>query len=554
MKKKWWKEAVVYQIYPRSFKDTDGDGIGDIPGIIKKLDYIKNLGVDVIWLCPVYKSPNKDYGYDVSDYYDIMTEFGSMDDFDWMLEEIKKRELKLILDMVLNHTSDKHTWFDESRKSNNSSNRNYYIWRRGENGKPPNNWQSYFGGDAWTYNPETDDYYLHLFTKNQPDLNWENKHVRREIEKIIRFWLDKGVDGFRMDVISLISKRSFDDTPYKEFNKTLNNVYANGPRVHEFLKEINENVLSHYNIMTVGEGPGINLENAIKYVDKDRKELNMVFHFDIMNLDQGPGGKFDYREKDFIQFKKLFRLWDEKLKDIGWNSLFLGNHDLPRLVSRFGNDGEYWEKSAKALAMLLMTMRGTPYLYQGDEIGMTNVAFPSISDYRDVETLNAYHEMVKKSSNANIKVIQVQSRDNARTPMQWTSEINAGFSFGQPWIQLNPNYHEVNVANQDSNPNSILNFYRRIISYRKRNHTLIYGDFATIQEKHPQVFAYWRWDEKQHYLVIINFGNEEVLFEVDNKFDATKASLVISNYNTLTVFERQLVKLSPWQANLYLLT
>ena len=550
MNKQWWKEAVIYQIYPRSFNDTSGDGIGDISGIIDKLDYIKSLGVDVVWLCPIYESPNDDNGYDISDYYNIMTEFGTMADFDRMLAEMKKRDLKLLMDLVANHTSDEHPWFVESRSSKDNPKRDYYIWRQGKNGGPPNNWQSYFSGNAWTHDPTTDEYYLHLFTKKQPDLNWDNKKVRQEIYDIMRFWLDKGINGFRMDVISVISKRNYNDTPYKDFWETVNKVYANGPRVHEFLKEMYENVLSHYNVMSVGEGSGIDIENAIKYVGEERKELNMVFHFDIMTMDHGPEGKFDYRKYDFVQFKKIYRKWDERLKNNGWNSIFLGNHDFPRMISRFGNDEEYWVESAKALAMLLMTMRGTPYIYQGDEIGMTNVAFPSITDYRDIETLNAYRVIEKENSNIEkmLKAIHVQGRDNARTPVHWNNEPMAGFTSGEPWINVNPNYKKINVAKQEKDPDSILNFYREMVAFRKHHPTLVYGDFEMIQEENNRVFAYLREDEENQYLVIINFSDEENTFELDDQLDMSKAVLAVSNYPEP---KPSFFDLYPWQANLY---
>lgn len=550
MNKQWWKEAVIYQIYPRSFNDTSGDGIGDISGIIDKLDYIKSLGVDVVWLCPIYESPNDDNGYDISDYYNIMTEFGTMADFDRMLAEMKKRDLKLLMDLVANHTSDEHPWFVESRSSKDNPKRDYYIWRQGKNGDPPNNWQSYFSGNAWTHDPTTDEYYLHLFTKKQPDLNWDNKKVRQEIYDIMRFWLDKGINGFRMDVISVISKRNYNDTPYKDFWETVNKVYANGPRVHEFLKEMYENVLSHYNVMSVGEGSGIDIENAIKYVGEERKELNMVFHFDIMTMDHGSEGKFDYMKYDFVQFKKIYRKWDERLKNNGWNSIFLGNHDFPRMISRFGNDEEYWVESAKALAMLLMTMRGTPYIYQGDEIGMTNVAFPSIKDYRDVETLNAYRVIEKENSNIEkmLKAIHVQGRDNARTPVHWNNEPMAGFTSGEPWINVNPNYKKINVAKQEKDPDSILNFYREMVAFRKHHPTLVYGDFSMIQEENNRVFAYLREDEENQYLVIINFSDEENTFELDDQLDMSKAVLAVSNYPEP---KPSFFDLYPWQANLY---
>ena len=373
MSRKWWKEGIVYQIYPRSYNDSNGDGIGDLRGIIEKLDYIKSIGVDIIWLSPIYKSPNDDNGYDVSDYRNIMNEFGTMADFDELLAGMKQRGLKLVMDLVANHTSDEHAWFEESRSSLDNPKRDYYIWRKGKNGGPPNNWKSIFGGDAWLHDPITDEYFLRLFTTKQPDLNWENPKVREEIYDLMKFWLDKGIDGFRMDVISFISKNSYDDTPYDELNITINKVYANGRNIHKYLNEMHQKVMSKYDMMTVGEGPGIDLTTAMDYVGEDRDELNMIFHFGHMFMDNGPGGKFDPVPYDLVQFKKVFSDYDECLKNGGWNSIFLGNHDFPRIVSRFGNDGEYWKESAKLLAVMLCSLRGTTYVYQGDEIGMTNV-------------------------------------------------------------------------------------------------------------------------------------------------------------------------------------
>ena len=377
MNKVWWKESVVYQIYPRSFKDANNDGIGDLKGIVQKIDYIRNLGVDVIWLCPIYKSPNDDNGYDISDYTDIMAEFGTMDDFDELLKAAHDRGLKIIMDLVVNHTSDEHPWFLASRKSKDNPYRDYYYWRKGSNGSAPNNWQSFFKGSAWEPDKNSEEYYLHLFSKKQPDLNWENPAVRQEVHNLMKFWLDKGIDGFRMDVIPLISKNiHFPDTDYKKFYDVIEHVYANGPRVHEFLREMHEKVLSKYDIMTVGEGPGVTPDNANLYVGCNRKELNMIFHFGHLYLGSGKNGKYDVAPWNLQEFKNIFNIWDKALAGDGWNSIFLGNHDFSRIVSRFGNDVQYRKESAKLLAMLLLSMRGTVFLYQGDEIGMTNVAFP----------------------------------------------------------------------------------------------------------------------------------------------------------------------------------
>lgn len=548
MNTSWWKESVIYQIYPRSFQDSNGDGIGDIPGIIRRLDYIKSLGVDIIWLCPVYASPNDDNGYDISDYYGINPEFGTMADFDLLLDEVHNKGMKLIMDLVVNHSSDEHVWFQEARKDISNPKRDFYTWKKGQHGHPPNNWQSFFGGSAWEYNPATDDCYLHLFTKKQPDLNWENPNLRKEIYKMMRFWLDKGIDGFRMDVISLISKKGFDDTQHAEFTDTIAFDYANGPRVHEFLQEMNREVLRHYNIMTVGEGPGITLEHGLNYVQDRRKELSMIFHFDHMFLDHGAGGKFDPAPIDKVRFKKIFREWDETLKMGGWSSIFLGNHDFPRIVSRFGNDQHYWEKSAKALAVLLLSLRGTPYIYQGDEIGMTNVSFSTFDDYRDIETKNVYRETLQNGGNldALLKAVNTQGRDNARTPVQWDADLNAGFTVGSPWIKLNPGYATINVAKQENDPASILNFYRKMIAVRKQYSTLVYGEYEVIQEEHPAVFGYWRYDLENTFCVLINLSDQVQPFELE----LSAFNVLINNYPDAPEKVGNSWQLMPWQATL----
>ncbi|MEL7146018.1 MAG: alpha-glucosidase [Bacteroidota bacterium] len=548
MNKTWWKEGIVYQIYPRSYKDSNDDGIGDIKGIISKLDYIKDLGVDIIWLCPVYKSPNDDNGYDISDYYGIMDEFGTMDDFDRLLSEMKQRGLRLVMDLVANHTSDEHQWFLDSRQKEHPKH-DYYIWRDGVNGREPNNWQSIFGGSAWRYDEVADKYFLHLFTKKQPDLNWENPAVRQEIYDVMKFWLDKGIDGFRMDVISVISKRNYDDSPYPALNDTISKVYANGPKIHEYLQEMNQQVMSNYDMMTVGEGPGISLETGLDYVDEDRKELNMVFHFDHMFIDHGEGGKFDVVPYDFVHFKQVFAKWDELLKDKGWGSIFLGNHDFPRIVSRFGNDGKYWSQSAKLLATMLLSLRGTSYIYQGDEIGMTNVAFDNIEDYNDVETHNAYkEEVLEKGRDLQdfMKAVHIQGRDNARTPMQWSNSDNAGFTSGQPWLKLNPNYSEINVGSQLQEKDSVLSYYRKMIRFRKQNLTLVYGDFEMLEPEHPQLFAYRRWDDAADYAILHNFSEEQVEF---NSTDVSSYVKMIGNYNDDRSPEE--VMLRPWECIVY---
>lgn len=547
MKKTWWKESIIYQIYPRSFNDSNNDGIGDIRGIIQKLDHVERLGVDVIWLSPVYDSPNDDNGYDVRDYYTIMDEFGTMEDFDEMLKIIHEKGMKLIIDLVANHTSDEHAWFLDSKSSTSSDKRDFYIWKTGDNGTPPNNWRSFFGGNAWQYDETSKQYYLHLFSRKQPDLNWENEQVRQEMFKMMNWWLEKGVDGFRMDVISLISKRDFEDTPSPYFVETVQKKYSNGPKIGQYLEEMNQASLSHYDVMTVGEGPGIGYDQALEYVAEDKKRLNMIFHFDHMFLDHGPNGRFDPVSWDFKQFKKIFAKWDGLVEDGGWPAIFLGNHDFPRIVSRFGSDGKYQELSAKAICLMLMTMRGTPYVYQGDEIGMTNITFRQIEEYRDVETLNAYKEVVEKNGDIPdfIKSVISNGRDNARTPIQWSSDEQAGFSKGEPWIKVNPNHTEINVADQEEDSESVLNFYRKAIATRKRFTTLTYGDFELIEEEHPSVFAYKRSDSEAEFLVVINFSGEELEFETGVQLDSSK--ILVSNYPNIK-YLGTVVKMQPWEA------
>ncbi len=547
MKKNWWKEAIVYQIYPRSFNDSNNDGVGDLPGIIEKLDYIKSLGVDIIWVCPIYKSPNDDNGYDVSDYRNIMDEFGSMTDFDTLLTGIHERGMRLVMDLVANHSSDEHYWFEEARKSKENPYRDYYFWKESVNARLPNNWQSFFGGDVWEHNEATGDYYLHLFSKKQPDLNWENPKVRKEIYDIIKHWFDKGVDGFRMDVISLISKRlEFENIDAAHMGEVVEKYYANGPRIHEYLKEMNKEVLRHYDIMTVGEGPGITLNTALDYVAEDREELDMIFHFDHMFIDMGPGGKFDPVQYDLVRFKRIFMAWDELLQDRGWSSIFLGNHDFSRIVSRFANAENYHSQSAKLLAMLLLTHRGTTYIYQGDEIGMTNVAYDTIDDYRDIESLRSWDEAKKQGQDMNefLKMLHRQSRDNARTPMQWSDEINGGFSDTEPWIKTNPNYKAINVEAQETDPNSILNFYRKMISYRKTHKTLVYGDYECINPEDKQLYFYERWDEDHKFLIALNMSDHEVK---SAQLDSINGALEMSNYTQ--EIEQNIFR--PWEAKLF---
>lgn len=547
MKKTWWKESVVYQIYPRSFCDSNGDGIGDIRGIIGKLDYLKRLGIDIIWLSPVYKSPNDDNGYDISDYRAIMDDFGTMDDFNELLEEAHKRNLRIIMDLVVNHTSDEHRWFVESRSSLENEHRDYYIWRKGRAGGPPNNWGSWFGGSAWEYDEKTDMYYLHIFSKKQPDLNWENEKVRKEVYDMMTWWLDKGVDGFRMDVISLISK-----VPQMPDGKVLQGEYgdltpfcAHGPRVHEYLQEMNREVLSKYDIMTVGEASCVTLEEAKKYAGEDRKELDTVFQFEHVELGSGKHGKWNDEPVRLTELKAVFDKWQKGLDGVGWNTLFWSNHDQPRAVSRFGDEGEYRERSAKMLGTCLHMMKGTPYIYQGEELGMTNAGFTELSDYRDVESVNAYHELVEEQGvphETMMRYLGYKGRDNARTPMQWDETENAGFTTGTPWIRVNENYHQINARAQMNRPDSVYNYYQKLIQLRHENEVVVYGDFEMLLPKSEEIFAYQRSLGERSLLVCCNFSAKEVELPVD----VTGYSLLLGNYDkTVTGV------LQPYEAVVY---
>ena len=546
IRKKWWKEEVIYQIYPRSFNDSNGDGIGDIPGIISQLDYIKNLGVDIIWLSPIYESPNDDNGYDISDYYKIHPEFGSMDDFDNLLNGIHDRGMKLIMDLVVNHSSDEHKWFEESRKSKDNKYRDYYFWKEGKNGGPPNNWKSFFSGSAWQLDETTGEYYLHIFTKKQPDLNWENEAVRNEIFEILKFWLDKGVDGFRMDVIPLISKRlEFEDANQPTFGKVVEEVYSNGPRVHEFINEMYEKVLSKYDIMTVGEGPGITKDVGLKYVGQERGELNMIFHLDHMFLGFGPRGRFDQHAYSWNDIKRIFKDWYDAMGTSGWVSIFLDNHDFARMVSRFGNDGEFRVESAKMLAMLVLTMRGTPCIYQGSEIGMTNVTFDTIQQFRDVETLNFHKEFTEEGMSTEdfISIANEHGRDNVRTPMQWSNSDNAGFTSGTPWIDVNPNYELINVTDTLADKNSIFYFYKELLHFRKNSPALLYGDWKVVEQKSTNLYVYTRVLNNEAFLVVLNHCDEHTAVDLAS-FSAKL--LVMSNYDN-----RMKEVLLPWECRLY---
>ncbi|MBO1578902.1 MULTISPECIES: glycoside hydrolase family 13 protein [Bacillus] len=555
MEKQWWKESVVYQIYPRSFMDSNGDGIGDLRGIIAKLDYLKKLGIDVIWLSPVYESPNDDNGYDISDYRKIMDDFGTMNDWDELLNEMHKRNMKLMMDLVVNHTSDEHNWFIESRKSKDNPYRDYYIWRPGKEGKEPNNWEAAFSGSAWQYDEATDEYYLHLFSKKQPDLNWDNEVVRKDVYEMMEFWLEKGIDGFRMDVINFISKTEGLPTvkTEKEGYVSGHQYFMNGPNIHTYLHEMNQKVLSKYDIMTVGEMPGVTTEEAKLYTAEERQELQMVFQFEHMDLDSGEGGKWDIKPCSLLALKQNLTKWQKALEQTGWNSLYWNNHDQPRVVSRFGNDKAYRIESAKMLATVLHMMKGTPYIYQGEEIGMTNVRFDSIDKYRDIETLNMYHEKVIERGEDKEKVMQsiyIKGRDNARTPMQWDATEYAGFTTGKPWIGLNPNYKEINVEQALQDSNSIFYYYKKLIELRKKHEIIVYGTYDLILEDHPSIFAYIRKWEDEELLVIANFTEDECVFKIPKEITYNSSELLIHNYDVQDEIIES-IDLQPYEARVY---
>ncbi|MDX5630250.1 MULTISPECIES: alpha-glucosidase [unclassified Brenneria] len=547
---KWWKEAVVYQIYPRSFNDSNGDGIGDLNGITEKLDYLKNLGVDVIWLSPHFDSPNADNGYDIRNYRKVMAEFGTMEDFDRMLSEIKRRNMKLIIDLVVNHTSDEHQWFKESRKSKENPYRDYYIWRDGRNGDAPNNYPSFFGGSAWKKDDATGQYYLHYFAEKQPDLNWENKKVREEVYDIMRFWLDKGVSGFRMDVIPFISKQDGlpDLPPDKLTHSEL--VFAHGPRIHEYLQEMNREVLSRYDTMTVGEAFGVTFEDTPKFINADRNELNMLFHFDIVRLDRDNWRKTDWT---LPQLKAAFEKIDRSGR-LGWNTSFLSNHDHPRAVSHFGDDSDRWRVlSAKALATMMLTQRATPFLYQGDELGMTNYPFRTVTDFEDVEVRGLWKVLVESgqvTADEFLQHLSQTSRDNARTPMQWSEEVNSGFSEGTPWLAVNPNYRQINAASQIDQSDSVYNYHRELIALRRQAPALIYGEYRDLDPQHNQLFAYTRTLEDQQYLVAINFSHDNVEWDIPDGKKIVK-TLISNRAEPAAASGDSRLTMKPWQAVIF---
>jgi oligo-1,6-glucosidase len=560
IRKNWWKESVVYQIYPRSFKDSNGDGIGDLRGIIQKLDYLKELGIDVVWLCPVYKSPNDDNGYDISNFRDIMDEFGTLADWQELLNGMHQRGIKLIMDLVVNHTSDEHPWFVEARKSKDNPYRDYYIWRPGKDGHEPNNWASHFSGSAWQYDETTGEYYLHLFTKKQPDLNWENPKVHAEVYDLMKWWLDKGIDGFRMDVINMISKvPGLPDVPIRNSDRYQfdNRYFINGPRLLEFFHEMKREVLSKYDILTVGETPSVTPQIAIDFTNEETGALSMVFQFQHMELDVDTSvgaSRLTVKPWSLLELKEIMTHWQKEMENKGWNSIYLTNHDQPRAVSRFGNDREYWNESAKLLATFTLMLQGTPYIYQGEEIGMTNVAFETIEDYRDVETLNIYREFLEEKgadSRSLMKVVHAKSRDNARTPIQWDDSSNAGFTSGTPWIKVNPNYKDINVQKALADPNSIFHYYKKLIELRKRNPVIVYGSYDLILAEDDKVYAFTRTLDNDRLLVILNFTGQTIPFAAPGNISYSKAELLIANHNIDPAEDIRRFNLRPYEARVY---
>lgn len=540
MEKKWWHGSVVYQIYPRSFNDSNNDGIGDINGIREKLDYLKELGIDVIWLSPVYKSPNDDNGYDISDYCDIMDEFGTMDDMDNLFKEAKERGIKILMDLVVNHTSDEHKWFIEAKKSKDNKYRDYYVWRNPVNGKEPNDLGSTFGGSAWEYDEASGQYYLHLFSKKQPDLNWENENVRKEVWDLINFWIEKGVGGFRMDVIDLIGK--VPDEMIRE----------NGPKLHEYLREMNEKSFGKHDLLTVGETWGATPEVAKLYSNPSRNELSMVFQFEHISLDKIPGKrKWDLKPLDLRDLKRVLSKWQTELDGEGWNSLFWNNHDLPRIVSRWGNDKEYRVESAKMLATLLHGMKGTPYIYQGEELGMTNIRFESIDMYDDIEIHNMYKERIAQGYKHEdvMESIYAKGRDNARTPMQWDDSEFGGFSTVEPWLGVNSNYKTINAKEALENRDSIFYHYKKLIDIRKNNETIIYGDYELLNPEDENVFAYTRELNGEKILVVCNFKENPAKFRLKEDLEK-EPEILLSNYkdSALNLYE---LDLRPYEAIMY---
>lgn len=536
--KKWWHKSVVYQIYPKSFMDSNNDGIGDIKGIIEKLDYLKLLGVEILWISPVYKSPMDDNGYDISDYKDIAEEFGTMNDMELLIKEAKKRDLKIIMDLVVNHTSDEHAWFKEARKSKDNCYRDFYIWRDGKDNTEPSEIRSYFSGSAWEYSEETGQYYLHLFSKKQPDLNWDNPKVREEVNKIVDFWIEKGIDGFRMDVIELIGK------------DVDNMILGNTELTHKFIKEMNKETFGKKDMFTVGEVGGATIDRAKLYSNPRRNELSTIFQFQHIALDEQKGkSKWDLRDLDLVELKEVLSKWQTELGKEGWNSLYWNNHDQPRIVSRWGNDEEYREKSAKMLATVLHMMKGTPYVYQGEEIGMTNAYFDDILLYKDIETLNIYKERIigGYSKEDVMKSIMNKGRDNARTPMQWNDSINGGFSKGNPWISVNKNYNKINVEEALKDENSIFYYYKKLIEFRKNNDVVVYGEYSLILPKDKNIFSYIREYNHDRLIVICNFSDELTEFIMPEEIEFNNFDIIMSNFNDNITNIRKM-ELNPFDA------
>ncbi|QJS95689.1 glucohydrolase [Dolosigranulum pigrum] len=549
MSKQWWKEIVAYQVYPRSFYDSNGDGIGDLPGLIEKLDYLKELGIDLIWVCPIFDSPNDDNGYDIRDYKAILDEFGTMEDCDRLIEEVHKRDMKIIFDLVVNHTSDEHEWFIESRSSKDNPYRDYYIWHEGdEEGNRPNNWESIFSGSVWEYDEQTEEYYMHVFSKKQPDLNWENPAVRQDVYSLINWWLDKGIDGFRVDAISHIKKREgFPDMP-NPLNKDVVPSYdghMNQPGIDKFLTELAAETFNNYDIMTVGEANGVSIKDAEQWVGEESGYFDMIFQFEALGLwGERDGEVFDLRD-----YKQVLTKWQEGLDGIGWNALYIENHDLIRAVSAMGDDSTLRKTSAKALGMMYFFMQGTPFIYQGQEIGMTNVQFDELTDYDDIQSVNRARQMMEEGTPREeaMNYIYASSRDNVRTPMQWNSQPEAGFTTGTPWLGVNPNYADINVAESLKDPNSIYHFYKEMIALRRDNEALIYGSYELVLPLHKQVYAYKRQGESETYLIVVNVFNDSA--EVDlTPFDLKE--LVLTNYEVPNPLEQD-IQLRPYEARLY---
>ncbi|WP_414739016.1 glycoside hydrolase family 13 protein [Macrococcoides caseolyticum] len=547
----WWKEAVCYQIYPRSFKDSNGDGIGDINGITEKLDYLKELGIDVIWVSPIFESPNDDNGYDISDYQEIMRDFGTMEDFDRLLYEVHARDMKLILDLVINHTSDEHSWFVEAKKSKDNEFRDWYIWKDGKGDKEPNNWASIFEGSAWEYDATTNQYYMHVFSRKQPDLNWENENMRQAIYNMVNWWLDKGIDGFRVDAISHI-KKSFDkgDLPGADklgYAESFEG-HMNQPGIQEHLQELKENTFDKYDIMTVGEANGVTIEDSDEWVGEENGKFNMVFQFEHLNLwDHNVGKSFDIKG-----YKDVLNSWQKGLENKGWNALFIENHDRQRVSSTWGDDEEYWYESSTSHAVVYFLQQGTPFIYQGQEIGMTNYPFEDIVDFDDVHAKNIYNQELKKGvpKEEVIEMLRRISRDNTRTPMQWDDTKNAGFTKGTPWLKVNPNFEDINVFKQEKDENSILNFYKQLIQLKKKHLTLTYGTFDLIYPEDTKVFAYTRTYEGDQFIIIGNLSHDKVTLKKDESLKMKDESLVLYNYQKEDRSE-DIFTFQPFEARIY---